>query len=133
MESISKGFDGVPPDTSVEQVIQRITRDAAARSVFVVDEQGGLLGIIHVREILRLLGARYAGGSFSSPREFMARTARDIMGPAHAVDVDDDLETALRIAVQNEVYDIPVLDNGRVVANLDCLELIVNVRPHTSR
>ena len=130
MESISKSFDSVAPHTPVEDLIQAVSRDASSRSVFVTDEGGGLLGIVHVREILRMLGAQHTDhGGFGSPLQVMARRASDIMGPAYSVSPDDDLGVALKLAVQSEVYDIPVVENGKVVANLDCLELIVNLRP----
>jgi len=127
--ALSAGVDIVAPSVSVEEVIQRVTEAPSSRSVFVVDEEKGLVGIIHARELMRLLGAKYVeDAGLGSAREFMARSAADLMRAPHSLSPEDTLETALRMAVQNELYDIPVVRDGKVIGNLDCLEIIVNYR-----
>ena len=128
--SISKGVDMVSPDASIEEVIASVTQDSASRAVFVVDQERRLLGIISVREILAMLGGQYITESGLRPaRELLATRAADIMGPPYWVSPEDDLKEGLKIAVQGEVYDIPVVEDGRVIGNLDCLEIIVHYRP----
>ncbi len=128
--TISKGADLVSPDASVEQVIASVAQDPASRAVFVVDEERRLLGIISVREILAVLGGKYANErGFGQTRELLATQASDLMGAGYWISPDDDIEEGLRIAVQQELHDIPVVEDGRVVGNLDCLEIIVNCRP----
>lgn len=127
--TISKGMDLVSPEASIEEVIASVTRDPAARAVFVVDEERCLLGIIGVREILAVLGGKYVSESgFGQTRELLATRAADIMGAPYWVSPEDDIEEGLRIAVQHELHDIPVVKDGRVIGNLDCLEIIVNCR-----
>lgn len=128
--SISTGVDIVSPSASVRDVVAGVTRDPTSRSVFVVDPKAGLVGIIHVRELLLLYGARYLDDAgLASPMEIMARRAEHLMRPAYSVSPEDSLEKALKLAVQNELYDIPVVENGKVVGNLDCLEIITNCPP----
>jgi len=127
--TISKGMDLVSPEASIEEVIASVTRDPAARAVFVVDEERCLLGIIGVREILATLGGRYVSESgFGQTRELLATWAADIMGPPYWVSPEDDIEEGLRLAVQHDLHDIPVVEDGRVIGNLDCLEIIVSCR-----
>jgi len=52
-------MDLVSPEASIEEVIASVTRDPAARAVFVVDEERHLLGIIGIRDILAVLGGKY--------------------------------------------------------------------------
>ncbi len=128
--SLSKGVDMVSPDASIEEVIASVTQDPASRAVFIVDQERRLLGIISVREILAMLGGQYIAESGLRPaRELLATRAEDIMGPPYWVGPEDDIKAGLRIAVQDEVYDIPVVENDRVIGNLDCLEIIVHCRP----
>lgn len=126
MHDLSKGVDLVDPDDSIAEVVASVTRDPASRAVFVVNRQKKLVGIISPREILELLGARYLHDRASSiARELMATRARHIMGPPSWVSPGDDIEKGLKLAVQDELYDIPVVENDQVVGNLDCLEIIV--------
>lgn len=132
MHSISAGVDIVRPNDSVEDVVNAVSRDPASRAVYVVDDDGRLLGTISVRQLLLVLGARYTGDRGSGiAREIMATCARDLMDAPISVDADDDIGVALRHAVKDELYDIPVVEGGKVVGNLDCLEIIVNCRPGT--
>ena len=129
-QTVSANADIVEPDTSIDEVIKVISRDTASRSVFVVDPKRGLVGIIRVRDILKFFGARYVNDfGLGAAVDFMAKKACHIMGSPYQVRLDDSLEDALRIAVQSELYDIPVVDNGKVVGNLDCLEIIMNYKP----
>ena len=127
--SISTGVDMVLPDAPIDEVIASVTRNPASRSIFVVDQEQRLLGIISVQEILKVLGGRYLPeGGFRSARELLATRAADLMGPPYWVSPEDDIKEGLKIAVQDEVYDIPVVEGGRVIGNLDCLEIIVHCR-----
>jgi len=126
---VSKGVDMVLPDASIEEVIASVTQDPASRAVFVVDQERRLLGIISAREILAVLGGQYiTERDFSPARELLATRAADLMGPPYWVSPEADLKEGLKIAVQDEVYDIPVVEGGRVIGTLDCLEIIVHCR-----
>ena len=126
--AISAGVDLVAPEASVEEVIASVTRDPASRAVFVVDGDHRLLGIIDARGILSVLGGKYIQSSFGQTRELLATRAADLMRAPHWLSPEDDLEEGLRIAVQHDLHDIPVVEDGRVMGNLDCLEIIVNCR-----
>jgi CBS domain-containing protein len=127
--TMSKGVDLVSPEASVEEVIASVTRDPASRAVFVVDAARRLLGIVSVREILAVLGSQYVSErGFGQTRELLATRAADLMGAPYWVSPDDNIEEGLRLAVQHDLHDIPVVEDGHVIGNLDCLEIIVNCR-----
>lgn len=122
------GVDLVTPATSIERIIRLVARNAASRSVYVVDEDERLIGMISVKEVLGILGAKYARKrTMAVLHDILSTTAADIMRAAEAVSPDDDLEQALRIAVLHNMEDIPVIENGKVIGNLDCFELIQGI------
>jgi CBS domain-containing protein len=131
--SMSAGVDLASPEASIDEVIASVSRDPASRSVFVVDAERRLLGIISARQILAVLGGKYSKDfSFGQTRELLATHAIDLMEVPYWVSPTDDLEEGLRLAVQHELQDIPVVEDGRVVGNLDCLEIITGSRPARS-
>jgi len=40
----------------------------------------------------------------------------------------DDLEEALRLSVMHGIEDLPVVEEGKVIGNLDCFELIKGIK-----
>lgn len=127
-KQVTSDIDLVTKDTSIKEVIKIISRNPASRAVFVINEKEELIGIIGVQQILNLLGMEYSReATITFISEVMAKIASDIMIPPHWVYLESELEEALRLAVQYNLQDIPVLDKGRVVGNLDCFEIINNV------
>jgi CBS domain-containing protein len=131
--SMSAGVDLASPEASIDEVIANVSRDPASRSIFVVDAGQRLLGIISARQILAVLGGKYSKDfSFGQTRELLATRAIDLMEVPYWVSPTDDLEKGLRLAVQHDLQDIPVVQDGRVIGNLDCLEIIIGCNPTRS-
>jgi CBS domain-containing protein len=128
-QNVTPDVDLVSVDTSIEDIIEIISANTASRSVFVVDEDEKLVGIISIREVIEILGAKYLKNrSFRLAHGILAKTAADIMRDAEFVDIDDDLEEALKISVLHDFDDIPVVENGKVVGDVDCFELVKGIR-----
>ncbi|RJP67551.1 MAG: CBS domain-containing protein [Candidatus Abyssobacteria bacterium SURF_17] len=128
-QRVTPEVDLVRTDTSIEDVIEIIAKNPASRSVYVLDENEELVGTISVREVLNILGAKYLKKrSIAVLHEILAQTASDIMKDAESVSLDDDLEDALKVAVVHGLEDLPVLEGGKVVGNLDCFELIKGIK-----
>lgn len=126
--TVTPEVDLVSGDARIEDVIRIISKNPASRSVYVVDADGKLAGIISVKDVLNIIGAKYLQkGSIAALREIMATSAADIMRDAEWVGPDDDLEQALKVAVMHNMEDIPVVENEKVVGNLDCFELIKGI------
>ncbi|MFQ5730070.1 MAG: CBS domain-containing protein, partial [Waddliaceae bacterium] len=104
-------------------------RNRNTRSVHVVDEEKKLLGIVGVRELMRVLGSQYIERDTMMVIPYaMARTAQDVMKDPVSVGPDDTIEMALGQAVSTWLEDLPVTDaEGRVVGYLDCFEILLNL------
>ena len=133
-KNVTPEVDLVGIHTSIDDIIEIISKNPASRSVYVVDDEGKLVGIISVKEVLTILGARYLQKrGVTVVHEILAKTAADIMRDAEFVSPDDDLEHALKVAVVHNLEDLAVVENNRVIGNLDCFELIEGIRQHHKR
>ncbi len=113
------------PETPITEVIANAACDRGSRAVFVVDENAQLQGVIRMREILRRVGRHHViSRSFGRASDILATRARDIMIEPIAVSPHDDVDCALRIAVQFDLEDIPVVEDGRLVGQVDCFEML---------
>lgn len=133
-QKVTPDADLVGVDTSIEDIIEIISQNPAARSVYVVDEEEKLVGIISVKEILNIMGAKHLKKrSFALAHGILAKTAADIMRDPEFVGPDDDLEEALKMSVVHNIEDLPVVDEGKVIGNLDCFELIKGIKEQHRR
>ena len=119
----------VSPDTSVKELIRACAHNRETRSVHVVDEEKKLLGIVGVRDLMRVVGSRYIERDTVMALPYaMAQTARDIMHEPASVGLDDTIDKALEEAVSNWLDDLPVVDGEeRVIGYLDCFEILLNL------
>ena len=128
-EKVTPGVDVVSIDTTVEDIIEIVSKNLASRAVYVIDEEEKLVGIISIREILDILGAKYLKKrSILVAHGILAKTAADIMRDAEYVSPDDDLEDALKKSVIHNLEDLPVVENEKVIGDLDCFELIKGIK-----
>ncbi len=128
-ETVTKGADLVLESDPIPEVIQKVAEDMRNRSVFVVNEREELVGIINVRDLLRVAGAKFLQQETLAIIPYLtAQKASDIMQPPASVSPEDDVEEALRLAVQNDLKDIPVVENGKVIGDLNCFEILLNVK-----
>ncbi len=126
---ITKVVAKVHPKDKIDEVIKKVSRSKLSRAVYVVDDSDKLVGIIRMREILKILGMRYLQEDvFVLLSEILAKTAKDIMIEPVSVSVDDSVEDALRIAVRYDLEDVPVTKRGKVVGDLNCFELLSSVK-----
>jgi CBS domain-containing protein len=128
-KKVTPEADLVKIDTSIEDIIEIVSQNPASRSVYVVNDEEKLVGIISVREILDILGAKYLKKrSVIVAHGILAKTAADIMRDAEYVTPEDDLEEALKTSVIHHIEDLPVVENEKVIGNLDCFELIKGIK-----
>jgi chloride channel protein, CIC family len=101
----------VAPDTPVRELIASID-DAAEQDVFpVVDEVGGLHGLIPI-DALRVLAANPDVGAWA--------IAADLMQPPVSVAIDAEIRAAAQLMVGSDLRAIPVIDrDGRICGLLD--------------
>lgn len=134
-----RDFEFIKPDATIQEAVLKLSEhdrkspenySPAAQSLVVVDEEGKLLGIITMLDILRgiepefmretehLAGLTWDGLFTELIHKAENRTVEDAMTPAKGlakVDPDDRLMTAVELMVSKGIRRIPVLDEGKVV------------------
>ena len=128
-QTISKGPDIVRESDSIQDVIQQVSKDLRTRSVFVVNQEEELVGIINVRDLLRVAGAKYLQRHTLTVIPYLtAQRAADIMQTPFSVSPEDEIDDALRLAVTHDLKDIPVVEGGKIIGDLNCFEILLNVK-----
>ena len=118
-QTITKGPDIVRESDSIQDVIQQVSKDLRTRSVFVVNQEEELVGIINVRDLLRVAGAKYL--------QRHTLTVIPYLTP-FSVSPEDEIDDALRLAVTHDLKDIPVVEGGKIIGELNCFEILLNVK-----
>jgi len=127
-KKITKKASTVKENDSIERVIDAMLADKKSRSVYVVNSEGQLAGIIVVKEALDFLAPRFFGSNSLKARDLFATRARHIMKAPVFVSPKTTLEEALEIMVRNDLEELPVVENGKIVGDLNCLEVIGAMR-----
>ncbi len=117
-------------DESLVEVARKIVENPKTRSVYVVDSQNRLVGIIPVIELVQYLYYRDIPQEYVLYHPPMALSkdtrAEDIMLPPEFVKDDDNLRDAIRKMFKNNLKELPVVDEDmRIIGDLNILELIV--------
>ena len=124
----NSGFvDKVLESDTIEKVIVAMGANKATRTVFVVDKERNLLGLITIHEIFDQIFDEMKPKILKLFNKKKGLKARDIMRPAISVSLDDDLDDALCAAKAGNLQDLPVCKNGKVIGELDCFELLDGV------
>jgi CIC family chloride channel protein len=106
-----RAFVSFTPQTPLKEILARVGEDNWQDSFPVVDEGGLLRGIIPLDE-LRYLATLADSAAWT--------IAADLMHPAVAVKLDDDLKTATARMLSNNLREIPVVDDaGKILGLLD--------------
>jgi len=120
--------DLVEENDLIGKVMDVMAKDPLSRSVYVVDNEKRLLGIITVRDVLEFLGPQFVDTGMAI-MEIFAQTAGDMMRMPVCIPEDEPIEKAIKIAIQERLDDVPVCDkDGRVIGDLNCFEMINNIR-----
>ncbi len=119
----------VREDDNLLKVAEEIVRDPKTRTVYVVNSDGKLVGLVPVLELVQYL---YYD---SIPMEYIMYRfpltlsreprAKDIMLPPVYVKDDESLQSALVKMFKNGLKELPVVDDRlHVIGDLNILELI---------
>ena len=121
----------VKEDASIKDVVNKLLEDPRSRSVYVVDDNGVLKGIIPTDVILKathlLKGKRTVDDedTFEDITISTARIARDLMHSPVYVHEDDDVLDVLEAMVEEGFQELPVVNReNKVTGDLNCLEII---------
>lgn len=134
-ELIVKRPTTVARDAKISKIIEGMLENTVSRKVYVIDEEGMLLGMVNTDTILRLIGYRTgvrdkgALSFYRFLRDTLKQDIADLVTPTRFVTKDDRLVEALEIMIKDHVNDLPVVDaEGRLIGELVSLELFLKGR-----
>jgi CBS domain-containing protein len=121
----------VRENVPIKEVIEALLKDPRSRSVYVINDNSVLTGIIPTSMILKathiLKGKKTLRkeDAFDAMKISTAKTAKDIMHPPIYVFEEEDIKNVLEEMVIGEYQELPVVDSKkRVIGDLNCLEII---------
>jgi len=116
---------------SIRDVIQKLLEDPRSRSVYVVDNNGVLKGIIPTDVILKVTHLLKGKGTLGDEDTLegieisTAKVAQDLMHKPIYVHEDDDIRDVLEEMVEEGFQEVPVVNSeNKVTGDLNCLEII---------
>lgn len=118
-------------DATISVVVNELVANPMARSVYVLGPRGKVRGVIPVIYLLKIFGYDFygligAGSQFAREVGVLSgRTAREIMLEPLTVQLETTLEDALKLMVENEIQEVPVVDSeGNISGDLNSLEIL---------
>jgi CBS domain-containing protein len=114
--------------TSLEQALRRMLSQPCARDVYVVTAQGRVVGHLSHRKLAYRLLAEHS--PTHTRRQLMERvaggSAEDLMDQQWvSARPDDELEDVLPRLLEQEIEDIPVVDDGGILLGAINLSLVL--------
>jgi CBS domain-containing protein len=120
----------VQADASMNSVLKAEISEQNSNSIYVVDFQNKLLGMINVKDILKKLfpvtslASGISGGIKGIPA-FNANSAADIMIPAKSVKESASLAEAASIFLRENITELPVVNNSnKIVGQINAASII---------
>ncbi|RKX83093.1 MAG: hypothetical protein DRP57_08610 [Spirochaetes bacterium] len=138
VREVYKTFTFEPPilseNSSIEGIISTLLTDPRSRSVYIVDQDKKLTGIITTLIILKatniLKGKRSVlkDDIFNAIRIAKAQKAKDIMHPPIYVYESSKILDVLEMMSREYIQELPVVDKDkRVIGDLNCLEILKRI------
>ena len=121
----------VGEDDDLLKIAEEMVSDPKTRTVYVVNKENKLVGVIPVIELVQYLYSEYI------PQEYMlyrfpvllsdTPKAKDIMLPPVYVHDDEDITSAFIKMFKNNLKELPVVDEEmHVIGDLNILEMIIS-------
>jgi CBS domain-containing membrane protein len=100
--------------------VRDLMEDHAVRHVPVIDEEGGVVGLVSHRDLLRAALIERSDVPPAIERELLERTrVREVMTPyVETVAPETELREAAEMMLENKLGSLPVADNDRLVGIL---------------
>lgn len=121
----------VRKDSTLREAVEAIVRDSETRKVYVLDDDGKLVGSITMEILLRhagyMFGVRTPGMTsfLRMLAEISDDSVNDVMTKPIKVSKDELLVNATRLMVENHLNDLPVVDEAdRLVEELNGLDIL---------
>ena len=125
----------VKAGSKIRLVFDEFLKNPVSRKVYVVDEEGKLVGAVTTETLLQLLGYRvgvreFAGHSlWNMFRDVLKEDVDKVFIKVPPVKQTDKLTKALQIMLDNHVNDLPVVDaEGKLIGELNSMEIFLKGR-----
>ena len=125
----------VKVDSKIRLVFDEFVKNPVSRKVYVVDEDGKLIGAVTTETLLRLLGYRVGVREFAGHslwrmfRDVLKENVDKVFIKIPPVKQTDKLTKALQIMLDNRVNDLPVVDaEGKLIGELNSMEIFLKGR-----
>ncbi len=121
-------------NANIEEIIQLLLQNPKSRSVYIVDKENRLTGIISTLIIMKathiIKGKKtiLKEDVFNAMKISKAKTAKDIMHlPIYVYETDKILDVLEKMSNEN-IQELPVIDKEKhVLGDLNCLEILKRV------
>ena len=120
----------VSKNVDIKDIVKMLLKDPITRSVYVVDK-GKIVGIITVLHLLKVSGYKFFG-IFPKPENILkdlevmtAKKAEEVMMKPVWVTPETSISDALKIMIDNNIQELPVVDqSGKIIGDLNSLEIL---------
>ena len=125
----------VKEDAILKDAVESITKNLTSRKVYVVDEEGKLMGVITIETLLRQVGyrvgVREAGmiSFFKFLSGIFKENVTEFMEQPVTITNRHNVLDALRMMEEHHLNDLPVIDDeGRIIGELNSLEILAHAK-----
>ncbi|AKG53657.1 hypothetical protein DGWBC_0994 [Dehalogenimonas sp. WBC-2] len=137
----------VKESDAVEAVIKQFVKQPDVHTIFIVDEHNKLKGLVKLHYILNWVklklginvvdhsNMRVAGTfhAFEIMKLCQSQTIGDIISPAVSVKGDNTMEQALHLMVQEQLLELPVVDDtGKLTGEIRLTQLLAKLLEKTT-
>ncbi|MEN8614406.1 CBS domain-containing protein [Dehalogenimonas sp. THU2] len=126
---------------SIEEAIREFVKQPDVHTLFIVDEQKKLKGLVKLHYILNWVKLKLGmnlsdrtsirGGAFQAfeiMKLCQSQTIGDIISPAVSVKAGNTLEQALHIMVHEQLVELPVVDDvGKLIGEVKLTQLLARM------
>ena len=127
----------VSKDATLREAVEAMVENSETRKVYVLDDDGKLVGTITLETLLRQAGYRFGVrkiGVTSFLRmlaEISDEKVTDVMGKPVKVLLDEMIVNVTRLMVENHLNDLPIVDSqNKLVGELNGLDILKSSMKH---
>jgi len=116
----------IGPEAKLSDIFKSLKIHKESRTVFVIDKDRTLLGLIDVQLLLKTISTQLVKqDSLTNFSVVWADQAKDVMIKPTSVSPEDTIEVVLKKMVESKMEDLPVVDKeGKVLGSVSCFELL---------
>jgi predicted transcriptional regulator len=124
----------IDENETLPNTIKKFAKQSSLRGIFIIDNKGKLKGVMTRTDLLNIVKAKMDKDIGKIPlrilfiRGMQNIKTKDVVGffsQKAAIRVDDPLEKALELMINNDLIDIPVVDsNENIIGDLKLSEIL---------